>query len=47
MFFALLQNFVYIREIDEILAELHFENQARKCEVPAMFNYLFGAATFE
>ena len=45
--FTLFQNFISQEEIDEILAELHFEDKARKCDVPPLLNYLVGAATFE
>lgn len=45
--FTLLQNFISQEEIDEILAELQFEDKARKCDVPTLLNYLVGAATFE
>ena len=45
--FTLLSNFISQEEIDEILAELQFEDKARKCDVPTLLNYLVGAATFE
>ncbi len=45
--FTLLQNFISQEEIAEILAELQFEDKARKCDVATLLNYLIGAATFE
>lgn len=45
--FTLLQNFISQEEIDGILAELQFEDKARKCDVRTLLNYLVGAATFE
>lgn len=32
--FTLLQNFISQEEIDGILAEVQFEDKARKCDVP-------------
>ena len=45
--FTLLSNFISQEELDGILAELQFEDKARKCDVPTLLNYLVGAATFE
>lgn len=45
--FTLLQNFISQEEINGILADLQFEDTARKCDVPTLLNYLVGAATFE
>lgn len=45
--FTLLQNFISPDEITEILAEVGFEDTARKCNVPTLLNYLIGAAAFE
>lgn len=45
--FTLLQNFISQEEINEILAELDFEDFARKCDVSTLLNYLVGATAFE
>lgn len=45
--FTLLQNFISLEEIHEILAEFGFKDTARKCDVPTLLNYLIGAAAFE
>lgn len=45
--FTLFQNFISQEEIVEILAELQFEDKARKCDVATLMNYLIGAAVFE
>lgn len=45
--FTLLQNFISLEEIDEILVKFGFEDTTRKCDVSTILNCLVGAAAFE
>ena len=45
--FNLLQNFISLEEIADILQAYDFEDVARKCTVATLLHYLVGAAVFK